>query len=215
MILPLELEDVGRKQRALVRALTYVTLYRKAEFKYICKPKAMPMTMVSDKSKTSVPVAEVEPGHDEYHHRCISTTESFVILRSLMYTFILIGNMGWKDFSKSGWRVHLTKSTVYGIVVIMFLSTNVIRWCLAINNDETFGVILISKLIAVAWGLETLSHCIGFFITSLSHKRLPEFLFEWDKLRSQCVQNTATLKKQTNIWGAFQKDLWALKSKSS
>ena len=159
----------------------------------------MPVTVVPVKSKTSVPTGEIEPGHDRYHHRCISTTESFEILRSLMYTFILIGNMGWRDFSKTGWRVHLTKSTVYGVVVIMFLSTTVARWCLAIDNNEAFGVILIFKLIAVTWGLETLSHCIGFFITSLSYKRLPEFLFEWDKLRSQCVQNTKTLKKQTNI----------------
>ena len=116
-----------------------------------------------------------------------------------MHTFIVIGNMGWKDFSKAGCLVHLTKSTVYGIIVIIFLSTNVIRWCMAVNGDDTFGVMLIYKLMNMTWGLETLGHCIGFFIASLSYKRLPEFLAEWDKLRLQCVNNATSLKKQTDI----------------
>ena len=162
----------------------------------------MPVTVVPVRSKTSVSAGATESEHmntDGNRRRCASTMESFKILRSLMHTFIVIGNMGWKDFSKAGCLVHLTKSTVYGIIVIIFLSTNVIRWCMAVNGDDTFGVMLIYKLMNMTWGLETLGHCIGFFIASLSYKRLPEFLAEWDKLRLQCVNNATSLKKQTDI----------------
>ena len=137
--------------------------------------------------------------NDEYRHRCSSTTISFKILESLLLTLTFIGNVGWKDYSKTGCWIHITRSSVYAIVVIIFLSTNVIRWCFIFNGNDQFGVELIFKLIFVIWGFETLGHSIGFFVASVSYKRLPELLFEWDKVRSQCGQNIGSLKKQTDI----------------
>ena len=116
-----------------------------------------------------------------------------------MLTFTFMGLMGWRDFSKVGCWVHVTTSIVYGFVVELFLSSNVLRWCLIICDFEQFNAQLIFKLIVITWALETLSHSIGFFIASLSYKRLPEFLFAWDELRSECAQSTASLKKQTDI----------------
>ena len=147
--------------------------------------------------------------NDEHRDRCPSTTESYRILQSLMFTFTLIGNMGWKDFHKTGCWVHLTMSTVYGTVVLIFLSTNVIRWCLIFNRDDQFGVPFIIELATVTWGLEAVFHSIVFFIASRSYKRLPEFLFKWDELRCHCVQSTASLKKQTDICTAV---IWLLAS---
>ena len=161
---------------------------------------------VSSMSTNMVPVrgnaSEVEgvnASNGRHHHKCPSTTESYKILKSIMFTFILMGNMGWKDSHKTGCWAYITKSSVYGGVVVIFLSTNVIRWCLMLNNGDMFNIQLIFKLIVVTWGLETLCHVIGFFVASLSYKRLPEFLFEWNELRCLYVQSTTSLKKQTNI----------------
>ena len=166
----------------------------------------MPITVVQPRRVACRPEYA---NNDGYHHRCPSTTESYRILHSLMFTFTLIGNIGWKDFRKTGCLVHLTMSTVYGTVVLIFISTNVIRWCLIFNRDDQFGVPFITKLATVTWGLEAVFHSIGFFIAAMSYTRLPEFLFKWDELRCHCVQSTASLKTQTDICTAV---IWLLAS---
>ena len=108
--------------------------------------------------------AEREHANNEgYRHRCPSTTESYKVLQSLMFSSTLMGSMGWRDFSKTGYRVLVTKSTVYGFVVQAFLSINVIRWCLIVSAEDQFNVQLIFKLVIITRALETLSHSIGFF----------------------------------------------------
>ena len=162
----------------------------------------MPTYVVPIRSKVSVVEDATGVEHvnnDEYRHRCSSTTSSFKILESLLLTLTFMGNVGWKNFSKTGCWIHITRSSVYAIVVMIFLSTNMIRWCFIFNSGDQFGVELIFKLIFVIWGFETLGHAIGFFVASMSYKRLPEFLFEWDKVRSQCGRNIGSLKKQTDI----------------
>ena len=165
---------------------------------YICELLAMPIKVAPVRHVPN----EAEREHANnygYRHRCPSTTDSYKVLQSLMFSSTLMGSMGWRDFSKAGCRVLVTKSTVYGFVVQAFLSINVIRWCLIVSAEDQFNLQLIFKLVIITWALETLSHSIGFFIASINYKRLPEFLFEWDKLRSECVHSTASLKKQTDI----------------
>ena len=164
----------------------------------VCELSTMPVNVVPLRSVASEAEAE-RTNNNEYHHRCPSTTESYKVLQSLMFSFTLMGIMGWRDFSKAGCWVHVTKSTVYGFVVLLFLSGNVIRWCMIVSAEDQFNIQLIYKLIVVTGSLEFLINAIGFFIASLSYNRLPEFLFEWDKLRSGCVKNTTSLKKETDI----------------
>ena len=137
------------------------------------------------------------------------TTNARLLPKSIMLTFILMGNMEWRDSHKNGCWAYITRSSVYGGAVLIYLSANVIRWCLMFNNDDMFDIQLIFKLIVVTWGLETLCHVIGFFVASLSYKRLPEFLLEWNKLRGLCGQITTSLKKQTNICTGL---IWMLTS---
>ena len=174
-------------------AVEWMLMYDWCQSAAICELLAMPIKVVPVRSVASEAEAE-HANNDGYRHRCPSTTESYKIIQSLMFSFTLMWFIGWRDFSKAGFWVHVTKSTVYGFVVLLFLSSDVIRWCLIVHAEDQFNIQLIYKLIAVTGSLETLSHAIGFFIASLSYERLPEFLFEWDNL-----QNTASLKKETNI----------------
>ena len=158
----------------------------------------MPINVVPPRCVASAAEAE-HANNDGYFQRCPSTTEPYKILQSLMSTFTFIGNMGWKAFHKTGCWVYLTRSFVYGILVMTFLSTNVLRWCLMFSSDDPFNIKFIIKLIIVTWALEALSHTFGFFFASISFKRLPEFLLEWNRLHVRCVKSTADFKKQTNI----------------
>ena len=181
-----------------VAKLWYEYQYNFMPFLYICELLAMPIKVTPVRHVPNEAERE-HANNDGYRYRCPSTTESYKVLQSLMFSSTLVGSMGWRDFSKAGCRALVTKSTVYGFVVQAFLSINVIRWCLIDSAEDQFNIQLIFKLVIITWALETLSHSIGFFVASISYKRLPEFLFEWDKLRSECVHSTASLKKNPDI----------------
>ena len=143
-------------------AVKWMLMYSWRQSKAICEILAMLIKVVPVRSVASEAEAE-HTNNDGYRHRCPSTTKSYKVLQSLLFSITLMGFMGWRDFSKPRCWVHVTKSTLYGFAVLLFLSSNVIRWCLIASVEDKFDIQYIFKLMVVTGSLEPPSHAFGIF----------------------------------------------------
>ena len=128
-------------------------------------------------------------------------------LKALRISCIMAGLIFRKNFSVKGYKRHMHASHAYSFILIIFLTTNVLRWLTMFDGSEAFGSILFIKITCCVWSLQTLSHYMAWFISSESYGRLPIFFIEWEKIRQNSSRLIHSLERQTNVCTVI---LWIL-----
>ena len=156
--------------------------------------KVVPFEIEDNKSDKNAPQS-----HDE--------TPVYKALRSLHISLLLGGLMFRKDFLRTGIKRYLTASHVYSFVILIFISSNALRWLTMFNGDEQFGTVLFAKIIFCSYCLQTWAHYVSFFIASESYERLPEFFLEWENIRKDGSQSLTYISRLSNTCTAV---LWII-----
>ena len=137
--------------------------------------------------------------------KCCMNTRVFNALRPLMRTCGAAGLLFRVDFSRNGIKKYFTLSHFYSVLVMIFLTTNSLRFLMIFGNNETLYTSFLLKLLSTIFNAECLAHFVCFYIASCSYKRLPEFFIQWENVQAQFSVSLTSIKRQAYICTAI---LW-------
>ena len=147
------------------------------------RPKSTKIAPVEvDGNKPAVPVSR---SHED--------TLVYKALSSLRPSLLLGGLVFKKEVSKTGIKKRLTVSRAYSFMVLIFISFNAIRWLTMFQSNDKFGTHLFMKIVVCIFCLQSVTHFVSFIIASGSHRRLPDFFMEWDKIGSNCPRTLTSI----------------------
>ena len=158
-------------------------------------------------TRDSLQVNNITPGTSYENLKRHTTTSVSQALNALCISCLVGGLIFRKNFAVKGCKRYVHASHVYSFILILFFTTNVLRWLTMFDDNEAFGSILFIKISFCVWSLETLGHYIACFIANASYDRLPIFFIEWEKIKQNCDRRMNSIKRQTNVCTAI---LWIL-----